>query len=136
MVYVKHATSSALLTSCYPVCQARSHDVEAQLAATTAELQELRSRQQQLEARNSLLEKISYLSNKKSNHAALDEVLHALHQSCLCHWCRYLALIVSFHHCMTNVFCHLLVLVPMSCFTFFQADSSSNVLLKDTRRPS
>lgn len=48
--------------------------MEAQLAATTAELQELRARQQQLEARNTLLEKISYLSNKRPSHTALDEV--------------------------------------------------------------
>lgn len=55
--------------------KARSHDVEAQLAATTAQLEELRSRQQQLEARNVLLEKISYLSRKTppAGHAALDE---------------------------------------------------------------
>ena len=57
-----------------PVCQARSHDVKAQLAATTAELEELRSRQHHLEARNVLLEKISDLSSKKPNHASLDEV--------------------------------------------------------------
>lgn len=55
--------------------KARSHGVEAQLAATTAQLEELRSRQQQLEARNVLLEKISYLSSKTppAGHAALDE---------------------------------------------------------------
>lgn len=53
--------------------KARSHDVKTQLAATTAELEELRSRQQHLEARNLLLEKISYLSSKQPNHASLDE---------------------------------------------------------------
>lgn len=56
--------------------KARSHDVEAQLAATTAELEELRFKQQQLEARNVLLEKISYLSSRKS--ASQDEATKAV----------------------------------------------------------
>ena len=68
--------------------KARNHDVEAQLAATSAELEELRTRQQQLEARNALLEKISYLSSKKSPGHTLDEVSHySLHGSRLCIAC-------------------------------------------------
>lgn len=44
------------------VLQARSQAVEAQLASTTAELKELKSRQHQLEVRNMLLEKVSQLN--------------------------------------------------------------------------
>lgn len=50
------------LNLCAIVMQARSQAVEAQLASTTAELRELKSRQHQLEVRNMLLEKVSQLN--------------------------------------------------------------------------
>ncbi|DBA66859.1 TPA: hypothetical protein ACH3X2_001993 [Trebouxia sp. C0005] len=64
--------------------KARSQAVEAQLASTTAELRELKSRQHQLEVRNMLLEKVSQLnksngpqssSEDKSPHDAFDTAL-------------------------------------------------------------
>jgi len=45
--------------------QEKSHTLEAQLAETTAQLQELKDRQKPLEARNALLEKLMQL-NKRS----------------------------------------------------------------------
>ncbi len=53
--------------------QARSQAVEAQLASTTAELRELKSRQHQLEVRNMLLEKVSQL-NKSTDPQSSSEV--------------------------------------------------------------
>ncbi|DBB14882.1 TPA: hypothetical protein ACH3X3_004483 [Trebouxia sp. C0006] len=64
--------------------KARSQAVEAQLASTTAELRELKSRQHQLEVRNMLLEKVSQLnkstdpqssSEDQSPHDAFDTAL-------------------------------------------------------------
>lgn len=46
--------------------KARSQAVEHQLASTTAELRELKQRQQQLEVRNMLLEKVSQINKKTS----------------------------------------------------------------------
>ena len=57
--------------------QARSQAVEAQLASTTAELRELKSRQHQLEVRNMLLEKVSQL-NKSTDPQSSCEVSKCL----------------------------------------------------------
>lgn len=57
--------------------QARSQAVEAQLASTTAELRELKSRQHQLEVRNMLLEKVSQL-NKSNGPQSSSEVSRPL----------------------------------------------------------
>ena len=57
--------------------QARSQAVEAQLASTTAELRELKSRQHQLEVRNMLLEKVSQL-NKSTDPQSSSEVSRCL----------------------------------------------------------
>ena len=46
--------------------QERSQSIEAQLAETTSQLHELRLRQRQLEARNSLLEKVAVLNKQQS----------------------------------------------------------------------
>ena len=54
--------------------QARSQAVEAQLASTTAELRELKSRQQQLEVRNMLLEKVSQLNKNQTDPQSSNEV--------------------------------------------------------------
>ncbi len=66
--------------------QARSQAVEAQLASTTAELRELKSRQHQLEVRNMLLEKVSQL-NKSTDPQSSSEVSiclpHVLLSFCL-----------------------------------------------------
>ena len=59
------------------VVQARSQAVEAQLASTTAELRELKSRQHQLEVRNMLLEKVSQL-NKSTDPQSSSEVSRCL----------------------------------------------------------
>ncbi|DBB01931.1 hypothetical protein WJX77_006316 [Trebouxia sp. C0004] len=62
--------------------KARSQAVEAQLASTTTELTELKSRQHQLEVRNMLLEKVSQLnkspssSEDNSSHDAFDTALN------------------------------------------------------------
>ncbi len=68
--------------------QARSQAVEAQLASTTAELRELKSRQHQLEVRNMLLEKVSQL-NKSTDPQSSSEVSrclpHVLLSFCLPH---------------------------------------------------
>ncbi len=48
-------------------CQGRAQAVEARLAATTAELQRLKTQQQKLQATNLLLEKMSQLDRRNSN---------------------------------------------------------------------
>ena len=47
--------------------QERSQSIEAQLAETTSQLHELRLRQRQLEARNSLLEKVAALNKQQDS---------------------------------------------------------------------
>ncbi|KAL3135585.1 hypothetical protein ABBQ38_006065 [Trebouxia sp. C0009 RCD-2024] len=56
--------------------KARSQAVEAQLASTTAELRELKSRQHQLEVRNMLLEKVAQLNKKDSSQSSEDGSAH------------------------------------------------------------
>lgn len=56
------------LNNCQQTCvslQVRSQELEVQFAATTAELQDLKSKQKTLEARNLLLEKLVQLSKQQ-----------------------------------------------------------------------
>jgi len=48
------------------LAQERSETIEAQLAATTSQLHDLKLRQRQLEARNDLLEKVAALNKQQS----------------------------------------------------------------------
>ena len=49
-----------------PCLQDRAQAIESQLAETTTELRQLKEKQQQLETRNALLEKMSHI-NKQQN---------------------------------------------------------------------
>ena len=53
---------------CCTVFQEREQTIEAQLAETTSELHNLRLKQRELEARNSLLEKVAALNRQQSLH--------------------------------------------------------------------
>lgn len=60
--------------------QVRSHEIEAEFAATTAELRELKTKQKALEARNLLLEKLVKLNKQKP---ALKVCFRSIHMQSL-----------------------------------------------------
>ena len=52
--------------------QARSNEIEAQLAETTQRLKQLQDQKEQLEARNAVLEKVSHFSMKQTSTPSTD----------------------------------------------------------------
>lgn len=72
--------------------QARSNEIEAQLAETTQRLKQLQEQKEQLEARNALLEKVSHFSMTQTSRPFTDVTDQVFQPSCvLCGPCESFA---------------------------------------------